>query len=249
MKLPNLRSIELGRRGVAILIGGLAVAIAEVAAGIIVVNTLLADQDHLAGPPVGAIAAHSEAPENVPQPTHAVVPPQPATPRVPASQPQATPSAGVSAHPVHTTSSAPAPSHTHGATSAPAHVTPSPRPSPPPTRPPTPIPDPPPTAADDFWQLTAIYNTYEWIDFQVFDNDSDAGPTFPDGSPFRTSAVTSGQFGSVDATPVLCNGGTRYCLRYRAANYGPFTDTFTYTIVDVAGHTDQATVTITMPPR
>lgn len=107
-----------------------------------------------------------------------------------------------------------------------------------------------PVAVDDYWSLTASYNDFEWIDFEVFNNDYDSGgPTYPDGSPFRTLSVTNGTYGTVDPNPVVCAGGTKWCLRYTADYFGPFTDYFSYTIVDAGGTTDSATVTVVMPAR
>jgi hypothetical protein len=164
----------------------------------------------------------------------------------PSSSPTPTSTATATPSPVGQPAATPAPANPPPVTPAPA--TPPPVTTPPPT-PPAPV-DPGPVAVDDYWSLTAIYNDYEWIDFEVFNNDYDSGgPTHPDGSQFYTVSVTSGTYGTVDATPVSCAGGTKFCLRYTATHYGPYTDYFSYTIVDAGGTTDSAIVTIVMPSR
>jgi hypothetical protein len=87
------------------------------------------------------------------------------------------------------------------------------------------------------------------MDFPVFENDYDqGGPTFPDGSPFRTFSVAAGAHGDLDSTSVACaDGSGRWCLRYYPHHAGPFRDSFSYTIVDAGGSKSTATVTIDVP--
>jgi hypothetical protein len=126
-------------------------------------------------------------------------------------------------------------------------ATPKPRRTPAPTPAPTPV-DPAPVARDDYFQPNDLYKTYGFIDLLVFENDSDRGATFDDGSPFRTLSVVNGSHGNVEATSVLCDDSSgRYCVRYYPHHIGPFRDTFTYRIVDAAGNTARGTVTIDVP--
>jgi hypothetical protein len=57
-----------------------------------------------------------------------------------------------------------------------------------------------------------------------------------------------GTHGDLEATSVACSDGSgRWCLRYYNHHAGPFSDRFTYTIVDAGGTRATATVTIDVP--
>lgn len=123
----------------------------------------------------------------------------------------------------------------------------NPIPTPTPTPKATPL-DPAPVATDDYFRPNDLYKTYGYIDLLTFENDSDEGATFEDGSPFRTLSVGQGTHGDLKSTSVLCDDNSgRYCLRYFPHHVGPFRDTFTYRIVDAVGNVAQATVTIDVP--
>jgi hypothetical protein len=142
----------------------------------------------------------------------------------------------------------PAPSPSTGPTTPGPAASSTPKPTPKPT--PTPAPaDPGPLAGDDYFRTNDAYKVYGYMDFPVFDDDIDrGGPTFSDGSEFRTKAIGRATHGDLAATSVACaDGSGRYCLRYFPHHDGPFRDVFTYTIVDAGGKTSTATVTIDVP--
>jgi hypothetical protein len=85
-----------------------------------------------------------------------------------------------------------------------------------------------------------------YAELNVYPNDTDQGPAFSDGRRFITVGMGGSAHGDLSHAQ---SSGTWY-IRYDLHHSGPFTDDFTYTIEDVAGGRDTATVKVTVgsPP-
>lgn len=109
--------------------------------------------------------------------------------------------------------------------------------------------DSPPVAIDNIYgNLSGDYcSVYTWIPFTVFRNDYDpaGGKRFSDGQEFHTKPLGGTRGGHGDLSLVYYQ--SEWVVRFDCHHAGPFSDSFSYTIVDASGSLSTASVSFSVP--